>query len=708
MTIEELKLCITFFRRLNIDVVDITTPADASNQNKVVLAEYIFDGRKFKTRPLYYKEVSGLDNVRNIDRLHKYFGDKVFWLDIQKHDWPKPSGESDLDHLVVNGIMQEGDENFKELLLQLANNQQSGFIQKITRDGRSGQYYHNLENNNHWHDLVLFIKEAIAKKGRNVEKEFFQHLIFNWDKGKRTSLNLEEPYKIVTDLYKNLQNIQPDMNFASIESLLRYKKQIILQGPPGTGKTKLAKELAAALTGIAQVSSKHSEITDHDIVVSLSNVHKIRTVAGNVQYEIINVDIEDKTVLLKKSTESNAFTTFSKIKEFYQNKFWESNIANNDDRRAAAIAKYIFDNRITKQILQNSEQFKLIQFHPSYSYEDFVRGIVAKPNDNGSGILYVAENKTIATFAEAAKKNQEDANKGIEQISDEVIFASQLEQFSENVRDEIDRTGEFKIGEDTSAKIVGLLTDAFIYSFDKRRDIKYTLLFSDLKAINSQPMDIARSIDVRDIEQHLSMKGKYPYYFRVYNLIKGISSPYKLPLVENKEFKNYVLIIDEINRANLSSVLGELIYALEYRSEEVESMYEVSGSNKLVLPPNLYIIGTMNTADRSVGHIDYAIRRRFAFVSVEPKDLTAELGAAFHKSLFDQVAALFNHEMNLSQEFDSKDVQLGHSYFIDKKDEGGSMDIRLEYEIKPILLEYVKDGVLVGDNIVNKIKSLTV
>jgi 5-methylcytosine-specific restriction endonuclease McrBC GTP-binding regulatory subunit McrB len=63
------------------------------------------------------------------------------------------------------------------------------------------------------------------------------------------------------------------------------------------------------------------------------------------------------------------------------------------------------------------------------------------------------------------------------------------------------------------------------------------------------------------------------------------------------------LIIDEINRANLSSVLGELIYALEYRGEVVESMYEYEESREIVLPENLYIIGTMNTADRSVGHL---------------------------------------------------------------------------------------------------------
>ena len=123
----------------------------------------------------------------------------------------------------------------------------------------------------------------------------------------------------------------------------------------------------------------------------------------------------------------------------------------------------------------------------------------------------------------------------------------------------------------------------------------------------------------------------------------------------------------------------------------------------------------MNTADRSVGHIDYAIRRRFAFVDVLPKDLSNEAGINFDAPLFYQVAELFN--TNLSGEFEKKDIQLGHSYFIQKikKDDNenellipNNFNIRLEYEIKPILLEYVKDGVLIGDNIKQKIEDLEV
>ena len=104
----------------------------------------------------------------------------------------------------------------------------------------------------------------------------------------------------------------------------------------------------------------------------------------------------------------------------------------------------------------------------------------------------------------------------------------------------------------------------------------------------------------------------------------------------------------------------------------------------------------MNTADRSVGHIDYAIRRRFAFVDILPKIL---FDVPFEIELFKQVTTLFIKDMEtltqstyLSTEFRPQDVWLGHSYFI-KKDEVDSK-LRLKYEIIPILEEYIKDGVL--------------
>jgi len=240
------------------------------------------------------------------------------------------------------------------------------------------------------------------------------------------------------------------------------------------------------------------------------------------------------------------------------------------------------------------------------------------------------------------------------------------------------------------------------------------MLFKDIKQAyldkNAKRQDIKHNKNLSGLANwHAS------YYIRVLEMFREFLSSSKdevsLPIASRIPLKNYVLIIDEINRANLSSVLGELIYALEYRGKTVESMYEVEGEGKqLILPPNLYIIGTMNTADRSVGHIDYAIRRRFAFVDVLPKildDNSLDEGQTFDENLFIKVGKLFIDDYKgediqndqslkkstyLSGEFDPKDVMLGHSYFIEK--ESCPMETRLTYEIKPILMEYVKDGVL--------------
>jgi len=165
---------------------------------------------------------------------------------------------------------------------------------------------------------------------------------------------------------------------------------------------------------------------------------------------------------------------------------------------------------------------------------------------------------------------------------------------------------------------------------------------------------------------------------------------------EDKENKPYILIVDEINRANLSSVLGELIYALEYRDEVVESMYELEDENKtktreIILPSNLYIIGTMNTSDRSIGNMDYAIRRRFAFVDVGPvEDVASKV------SKFIDVQNIFDTYTSL--DFNEKKVRLGHSYFIAKNKDGSddidALDDKLKYQVIPLLEEYISDGVL--------------
>lgn len=505
-----------------------------------------------------------------------------------------------------------------------------------------------------------------------------------------------------SELYQQLLNTDHSERYMlEIENLLRYKKQIILQGPPGTGKTKLAKELAEKLTLGNKVISPTEEIekffNDFEVteevkehrrkVDNLNNIflqkfkkediknlslenyalgsdnldnfcywleYKLadtgkytgRATKGKIYWDAdaeeyrktgFVKDIEDDNdamkslALLLDKIISEKFENYpigkgfvlKVLNTYYPEKYFPINSEKCLDNFLKLVKEdystlnYIEKNKRVQDIfteinkrhenkvmnyefmyflfhhfdlkgeivleddnLISKGETKLIQFHPSFTYEDFVRGIVAKPNKQGTGILYDSENKVLGDFAN-----------------------------------------------------------------------------------------------------------------------KAISNPTAV----------YVLIIDEINRANLASVLGELIYALEYRGEAVESMYAIEdeSGNKLILPPNLYIIGTMNTADRSVGHIDYAIRRRFAFVDVPAENLKKTQGLqTFDDLLFDTVAALF--DTNLSPEFEKKDVQLGHSYFIDKLSEkdGATMAIRLEYEIKPILREYIRDGVLIGEKIKEKIEAL--
>ena len=173
---------------------------------------------------------------------------------------------------------------------------------------------------------------------------------------------------------------------------------------------------------------------------------------------------------------------------------------------------------------------------------------------------------------------------------------------------------------------------------------------------------------------------------------------------KSAENNKVVLIIDEINRGNISKILGELITLLEVdkrkgKENEIEVILPYS-KEKFSVPDNLYIIGTMNTADRSIGYIDYALRRRFAFISIKADKLAIEnYYDNINKNsdckdkainLFEKIEKLIKE--NINEEFEADDIMIGHSYFMAQNFE--ELQNKLEYEIKPLLLEYFKDGIL--------------
>ena len=180
---------------------------------------------------------------------------------------------------------------------------------------------------------------------------------------------------------------------------------------------------------------------------------------------------------------------------------------------------------------------------------------------------------------------------------------------------------------------------------------------------------------------------------------------------EDTSTKPHILIIDEINRGNISRIFGELITLLEADKRTGEGTHPIKvklpySKEDFSVPSNLYIIGTMNTTDRSTGSIDYAVRRRFAFITLKTdpeviktciKDDAVRIKAL---ALFKQIngdgtddtrSFIATHKAG---DFDLEDLKVGHSYFLAETLE--ALQMKMRYEVIPLLREYIKDGILQG------------
>ena len=170
-------------------------------------------------------------------------------------------------------------------------------------------------------------------------------------------------------------------------------------------------------------------------------------------------------------------------------------------------------------------------------------------------------------------------------------------------------------------------------------------------------------------------------------------------ICEKAKEQTCVLIIDEINRGNISKIFGELITLLEADKRDggdhrIQVNLTYSGK-PFTVPENLYIIGTMNTTDRSVGSIDYALRRRFAFWTlksdkgiVEGQDVDADVKSKA-AAVFEKVEAFLKAN---PADMKIDDLMPGHSYFMAKSlDE---LETKVKYELIPLVEEYAKDGII--------------
>lgn len=166
--------------------------------------------------------------------------------------------------------------------------------------------------------------------------------------------------------------------------------------------------------------------------------------------------------------------------------------------------------------------------------------------------------------------------------------------------------------------------------------------------------------------------------------------PGSFTIALNEAIKNQnqkvILIIDEINRANLSNVLGPIFYLFEHKMDRSNVEIEISPSFKIKkLPENFFAIATMNTADRSLAVVDFALRRRFAWYSMKPRPISSK---QFYIDDFVKIQEIFewyapSNELSL---------QPGQGYFLADSDE--EMKNRIRYEIFPLIKEYLQEGLL--------------
>lgn len=165
------------------------------------------------------------------------------------------------------------------------------------------------------------------------------------------------------------------------------------------------------------------------------------------------------------------------------------------------------------------------------------------------------------------------------------------------------------------------------------------------------------------------------------------SEAVKYALDHNDE--KVILIIDEINRANLSNVLGPVFYLFEHKMDVSNVEIEIAPNSKISkLPNNFFVIATMNTADRSLAVVDFALRRRFAWYTLKPKIIDVTEPNKFYEDDFLRFKDIF--EWYASSE--ELNLQPGQGYFIASSED--EMKNRIRYELFPLIKEYLQEGLL--------------
>ncbi|MGV8944871.1 MAG: AAA family ATPase [Lutibacter sp.] len=332
-------------------------------------------------------------------------------------------------------------------------------------------------------------------------------------------------------------------------------------------------------------------------------------------------------------------------------------------------AKRIFNNHLGNRI-------EFITFHQNYSYEDFIQGLRPE-TENNADLTFNKVDGVFKRISDRAFNNLRLAEKAPEEVSKELLFEQAIESFTEEVESKEDI---YKLNENVA--IINVDKDAFRYTGENWKQSStggLRMKFDDLREFYNN--GVSNRKDIKNLKTISGLANQHAtYYLLVYNKILQYL-PKEIKVLQAPIQKdNYVIIIDEINRANISRVFGELITLIEPDKRShgaIPLKCTLPSGDEFMVPSNLYIIGTMNTADKSIALLDIALRRRFEFEAMYPLYTIKD-----HEVHDREVLEKINKEIINKKGYD---FQIGHAYFM-----GNNNDIvnRMNKKVIPLLMEY--------------------
>ena len=412
-----------------------------------------------------------------------------------------------------------------------------------------------------------------------------------------------------------------------------------------------------------------------------------------------------------KTMENNELKEYTELLRMKKNIILQGAPGTGKTYTTAALALSLIDENISYfnhdvvmekyQEYVEKGQIAFVTFHQSMDYEDFVEGLkpqlVENFDGNTAGIAYRIED---GIFKRLCKQAIEDSALVSMQDNFESVWGKLVDELDEKDFIEIPLlSGKNTFRIELNEYGTGLATRTYEGdSFQKDRWISGKSKFFS----KEQLYNVYRGLPGTPARGHDNYRKAIIRYCKE-NL--GLIE-YALPLNNTQSNTNpFILIIDEINRGNVSKIFGELITLLE-ADKRIGSMHPINvrlpySKELFSVPPNIYLIGTMNTTDRSVGTIDYAVRRRFAFITLKSEKSAIEkfydnVPNGTDAVLKNKALELFNtvktfiKENKIEQDFD--DLMPGHSYFMAKS--ATELKQKFTYEVLPLLHEYHKDGLL--------------